>query len=242
MQEEKPSGAKLTLNELNQYFVELKAWLDNARAVQTVQQQSFERELNVQGPLQESVYRHLGYTLYAIPPLWKRLLAEAVDFAILFGFKLYLTFIVFHNLEFAVDDGDEFLSLLEDPQKAMEMSTGLAVLEIVYRAIACLYETYFLYNGQPATPGKILLGLRVVCISDVIEVDQQHRFLYLYPASRPNLKVAFCRAVVKNVLLGVVMFPMCFGMFISRYKRTVYDLLVGTIVVEHRGPVRAPNN
>lgn len=54
MQEEKPSGAKLTLNELNQYFVELKAWLDNARAVQTVQQQSFERELNVQGPLQES--------------------------------------------------------------------------------------------------------------------------------------------------------------------------------------------
>ncbi|GJQ66962.1 hypothetical protein Trydic_g21907 [Trypoxylus dichotomus] len=234
MQEQNPDGAKLTLAELNQYFTNLKAWIDNARTVQTLQQRAFERELHIQTRLHESLYRRIGYRLYAIPPLWKRLLAEIVDFAILFGIKLYLTFIVFHNLDLATDDRDEFLSLLEDPQKAMEMSTGLAVLEIVYRAIACLYETYFLYNGQPATPGKILLGLQVVCISDVVEVDPQHRYLYLYPASRPNLKVAFCRAIVKNFLLGLVMFPMCFGMFISRYKRTIYDLLVGTIVVEHR--------
>lgn len=104
-------------------------------------------------------------------------------------------------------------------------------------------QTYCLCNGEPATPGKFLLGLRVVCISEVMEVDQDHRYLYLHPATRPNLKIAFCRAVVKNILLGVVMFPMCFGMFISRYKRTVYDHLVGTIVVEHRGiPIPPTNN
>lgn len=52
------NGAKLTLNELNRYFDDLRAWVENARGVQQLQQQSFERELSNQGPLQESGKSH----------------------------------------------------------------------------------------------------------------------------------------------------------------------------------------
>ncbi|XP_060706084.1 protein FAM8A1-like isoform X1 [Hemiscyllium ocellatum] len=108
---------------------------------------------------------------YTIPSLMHRFLAEMVDFLILFLLKAIVVLTVMHicgikdlskfALNYIIEEIDEDTSL-EDLQKMMAVA-------LMYRLLVCFYEIVCLWGVGGATPGKFLLGLRVVsCDSSVL--------------------------------------------------------------------------
>ncbi|XP_069764556.1 protein FAM8A1 isoform X2 [Narcine bancroftii] len=108
---------------------------------------------------------------YTIPSLMHRFLAEMVDFLILFLMKAVVVLTVMHicgikdlskfALNYIIEEIDEDTSL-EDLQKMMAVA-------LMYRLLVCFYEIVCLWGVGGATPGKFLLGLRVVsCDSSVL--------------------------------------------------------------------------
>uniref|UniRef100_A0A8C7E029 Family with sequence similarity 8 member A1a n=1 Tax=Oncorhynchus kisutch TaxID=8019 RepID=A0A8C7E029_ONCKI len=87
----------------------------------------------------------------------------------------------------------------------------------------CFFEIFWGLGG--ATPGKILLGLQVVtCDSSVLV--RPNRVLVVPPSNvtlpaSVNFSIAFLFSI--------------FTTFFFQHNRTVYDIVAGTIVVEHRG-------
>lgn len=99
-------------------------------------------------------------------------------------------------------------------------------------------------NGRigGATPGKSLMGLRVVQCRNVTPVEHPNEtgeFVLVSPGTDLGLPLAFGRSLVKNLILAFI-FPICFAIFFFRYNRTGYDLLCSSIVVED--PYRNRNN
>lgn len=83
-----------------------------------------------------------------------------------------------------------------------------------------------------ATPGKALLGLRVVTASAIIPVEGRPReTVLLYPGKPLTFAVAATRSLLKNFLISLL-FPLCFVLFLFKFNRTGYDLVCGVIVVE----------
>lgn len=83
-----------------------------------------------------------------------------------------------------------------------------------------------------ATPGKALLGLRVVTATAVLSVEGRPReTVLLYPGRPLTFLVALVRSLMKNFLISLL-FPLCVVLFVFQYNRTGYDLLCGVIVVE----------
>lgn len=83
-----------------------------------------------------------------------------------------------------------------------------------------------------ATPGKALLGLRVVTASAVISVEGRPKeTVLLYPGRPLSFNIALFRSLMKNFLISLL-FPLCLVLFVFRHNRTGYDLLCGVIVVE----------
>ncbi|XP_051872866.1 protein FAM8A1 isoform X3 [Pristis pectinata] len=114
---------------------------------------------------------HPGGREYTIPSLMHRFLAEMVDFLILFLLKAIVVLTVMHicgikdlskfALNYIIEEIDEDTSL-EDLQKMMAVA-------LMYRLLVCFYEIVCLWGVGGATPGKFLLGLRVVsCDSSVL--------------------------------------------------------------------------
>lgn len=140
------------------------------------------------------------------------------------------------------DDYTEFLSF----------SSDLLTFEIITKIAVCFYETLWtMYGGNNtvggATPGKIIMGLRIVHVDAVVILPPQPQAqifnlnnnnarqpirALLYPAQNPGIRRALIRAVAKNVMI-TLMFPlMCFFVMLFKNNRTSYDVLSSTIVVE----------
>lgn len=89
-----------------------------------------------------------------------------------------------------------------------------------------------------STPGKALLGIRVVLCERVTEIEgQPPEIVKVYPGTDPGFFWAFSRSLIKNIILAI-MFPICFVIFLFKHNRTGYDLLCKTIVVEDVPPRR----
>lgn len=202
---------------------------------------------NIQFPLNDEVNlqpaeviaRHGGYE-YIIPPLWKRFVAELVDFLVLFFLKLAITFTTVDFFE--IIDLEKYYyesiakNLQEDYQLAFEITSEIIIMEIIYRILVCLFEAFCLsgFGGRVgySTPGKALLGLRVVAVTAIVPVENRAReTVLLYPGSNLTFWSALCRAVIKNLLISLL-FPLFFILFSFQHNRTGYDLLCSCIVVE----------
>lgn len=177
---------------------------------------------------------------FVIPPIWKRVLAEAIDFIILFVLKLALTLVV---LEMVDTSEWQFLkedvSNIADVQLGAEITTGILLLEGIHRVVVCLYEVYFLRGNDEihfgcATPGKALLGITVILATKMRPSENRNDrpTVLVYPAKNLGLMVAFGRSFVKNCILAV-MFPFCFAFFLFQHNRAGYDIICNTIVVEY---------
>ncbi|XP_075976628.1 protein FAM8A1 [Anticarsia gemmatalis] len=186
----------------------------------------------------EVIARHGGYE-YVIPQLHKRLFAEFIDFILLFILKLIVTFIavdMFELIDLEKFDFYKFSENYDDYKYAMELTSEILFLEVIYRILVCIFEAFCLSGSVGrtggATPGKALLGLRVVTASAVIPVDGRPReTVLLYPGRPLSFNVALIRSLMKNFLISLL-FPLCVVLFVFRHNRTGYDLLCGVIVVE----------
>lgn len=203
---------------------------------------------------EEIINTHGGYE-YTIAPLWKRFVAEVIDTSILFVIKLMITFALVDILDLNINmDIDLFKMPVEDSyNELLNFTSELLILEIVTKILACVYEAIWT-QGYPqnavggATPGKMLMGIRVMYVEAVILLDPPQRGALvnnnrpvkalLFPAQNLGFTRALLRASIKNIFL-TILFPICFVIFLNRNNnRTIYEMLTKTVVVEDQ--IRPP--
>ncbi|KAL8563039.1 hypothetical protein ACOMHN_064946 [Nucella lapillus] len=123
-----------------------------------------------------------------IPTFWKRVSAELIDFTILFYIKLVVTVVFMRELGFMDDlfDYDIFENLEDiDYDRAFTITSEVIAMEIVNRLLITFFETMCLRRGigmtGGSTPGKRLMGLRVVSCSDLQDLGNNR--VLVTPAS-----------------------------------------------------------
>jgi len=179
---------------------------------------------------------------FSIPPLWKRIVAEIIDFFILFILKLVVTYIAVDW--FSLIDVDRYdISFLTaasgavskadlDFQTAVDFTSDFVLLESIHRLVVCIFEALCLHRGfggrrGGATPGKYFMGLRVVSCLQIAGMAEPGR-VQVTPAKDIGFMGATIRAVLKNAAMAF--FVPVFFTFI--YNRTVYDIMSKSIVIE----------
>ncbi|XP_010865731.1 protein FAM8A1 [Esox lucius] len=172
---------------------------------------------------------------YSIPSPLQRFMAEMVDFFILFFIKATIILSLMHlsgmkdmsakfAMHFIVEEIDEDTSM-EELQKMM-------LVALVYRILVCFYEIVCIWGAGGATPGKFLIGLKVVtCDSSVL--IQPNRVLVV-PATNVAFSASTVRALNKNFSIAFF-FPAFITLLFFQHNRTVYDMVAGTIVVKRHG-------
>lgn len=183
----------------------------------------------------------IGGREFKIPRLWKRFTAEFVDFAILFLLKLFFTFIAMDFFDMIdlqkYNEVDSTVGSALDYKFALQITSEIFILELIHRVVVCFFEALCLHQGTNgiggATPGKSLLGLRVVSCESVQPL-QGSRVL-VWPAGDIGFGWALLRSVIKNFSMAFLV-PACVTMFFFPFHRTVYDILCGCLVVEDVQP------
>ncbi|KPP59078.1 protein FAM8A1-like [Scleropages formosus] len=166
---------------------------------------------------------------FSIPSPLQRFVAEMVDFFILFFIKATIILSIMHlsgmkdiskfAMHFIVEEIDEDTSM-EELQKMM-------LVALIYRIlIICIW------GAGGATPGKFLLGLRVVTCDTAVLV-RPNRVLVV-PASNVKFSASTVRALNKNFSIALF-FPAFITLLFFQHNRTVYDIVAGTIVVKRNG-------
>ncbi|XP_043492764.1 protein FAM8A1 isoform X1 [Polistes fuscatus] len=185
---------------------------------------------------------------FRIPPVWKRLAAEFIDSAMLFLLRISISFVIIDFFDFIGLEDSELLqtNLPIDYKMFIEVTYGTILLEIINRIAVCILEAFWLQRGMNGriggtTPGKSIMGLRVVQCRNVVPADRADDpdMVYVQPGTDLGFPLAFSRAVIKTLILSSV-FPICFGVFFFRFNRTGYDLICNSIVIED--PYRNVNN
>lgn len=180
-------------------------------------------------------------------------MAEVIDVFILFLLKLMITFALMDIFDLNLNlDIDLFKTSIEDNyNELLNFTSELLVLEVITKLIVCLYEAIWTAQGQfqnntlgGATPGKMLLGIRILYVEAVALIDPVPPVVnnnnngslraLLYPAQNLGFQRALLRALTKNIFV-TFLFPICFITFLNRQNnRTIYDVLTKTVVVEEQ--------
>ncbi|KAJ8290739.1 hypothetical protein GJAV_G00016900 [Gymnothorax javanicus] len=168
---------------------------------------------------------------FTIPSPLQRFLAEMLDFFILFFIKATIILSIMHlsgmkdiskfAMHFIVEEIDEDTSM-EELQKMM-------LVALVYRILVCFYEVICIWGAGGATPGKFIVGLRVVSCDTSVLV-RPNRVLVV-PATNVTLSASTVRALNKNFSIAFF-FPAFITLLFFQHNRTVYDIVAGTIVVK----------
>ncbi|XP_049858102.1 protein FAM8A1 [Schistocerca gregaria] len=199
---------------------------------------------NVQSQRREQANLQEGI-VYKIPAVWKRIIAELLDFVILLFVRLAITFVA---VDFDIIDLEKYdFDLLNrnvkmDYKVAVEMTSEILLLEMIHRLVVCLFEAFWIRRGigprmGGATPGKAVLGIRVVLCERVTDVEGRPDIVLVTPGTDPGMFWAVARSLIKNLILAVL-FPVCFVLFLFRHNRTGYDIICRTLVVEDAPPAR----
>jgi len=183
---------------------------------------------------------------FKIAPLWKRFVAESIDFILLFLLKLAITFIAVDWFELL--DLDSLLvrhgkgALLAatasgdlDLLTAMGATYGILLLETIHKFLVCVFETLCTHRGtrrRPggATPGKLLVGIRIYHFDQIVSTAEQG-VVQIVPAGDLGLYRASIRSVVKNIA-STFIFPSWLTIFLSPHYRAVHDVMSKSIVLE----------
>lgn len=107
---------------------------------------------------------------------------------------------------------------------------------------ACFYEAIWISQVSAATPGKMLMGIKVLHCEAVLPLEPQvnnHGGIraLVYPATNLGFRRSLFRSVAKNVLI-TLLFPMYFILFFFRSNQMIYDLLCRSVVVEDNNNAR----
>ncbi|KAM6298913.1 protein FAM8A1 [Aegotheles albertisi] len=171
---------------------------------------------------------------FVIPSLAHRFIAEMVDFFILFFIKATIVLSIMHlsgikdiskfAMHYIIEEIDEDTSM-EDLQK-------MVIVALIYRLLVCFYEIICIWGAGGATPGKFLLGLRVVtCDTSVLIAPSR---VLVIPSSNVSMTTSTIRALIKNFSIASF-FPAFITLLFFQHNRTAYDIVAGTIVVRRNG-------
>ncbi|KAK6960059.1 Protein fam8a1 [Biomphalaria glabrata] len=189
--------------------------------------------------IQTEPQQQLQGVLYKVPTFWKRIVAELIDFTFLFYIKMTVS--LFLMTEFSFDqlsflNTEDLMDFEMDYERAFAITFDVIVLEILNRILITIFETLCLYRpqlrpgGAGATPGKRLLGLKVVSCDQVQSLG--HGQVMVSPAGPLSFKSALLRSVVKNFTIAFFL-PVCLTLFFFKHNRAAYDIMAHTIVVEN---------
>lgn len=184
--------------------------------------------------------------VFVIPPMWKRIVAEVLDFLILFVLKIMITFIAVDAFDLVdLENYDlpvafDLLNLDPDNLKldynfAVQLTQEILLLELVHRMVVCVFEALCTHRGPlgmpgGATPGKMIMGLKVVKCTHILPLGLNR--VQITPASDLGFGWALVRSVLKNFSLAFF-FPVCFSLMFLPYSRTLYCIMSRSIVVEN---------
>jgi len=182
--------------------------------------------------------------IFTVPQVWKRISAEVLDFLILFVLKVMITFIAVDFFELVDLDNYEFpLDLLNmnaenvklDYNLAVQFTQEILILELIHRLVVCVFEALCTHRGPlglpgGATPGKVIMGLKVVKCKQIFPLGMNR--VKVLPATDLGFGWALLRSILKNFSLAFF-FPVCFSLMFLPYSRTLYDVMSRSIVVEN---------
>ncbi|KAF5276695.1 hypothetical protein FQA39_LY06499 [Lamprigera yunnana] len=186
------------MEKLNNWFEEVRrhqelaktSWLNFLNQVPLPQNLNLNLTTNAHAPpprTNNSQRSPVRFYVYKIPPLWKRLMAEVIDFLILFLLKLLFTITVLEAIELIYFDSDNAVTMhsrSDDPQISLQMTYEFIVVEFLHRCFVWCYETYFVVL-QGATPGKRYMGLTVVDAMNVVQLQGQlQNMVLISPATK----------------------------------------------------------
>nr|CAH0102322.1 unnamed protein product [Daphnia galeata] len=178
-----------------------------------------------------SVQPPLEGRVYEVPKLSKRLLAEVIDFGLLFFIKAFVTLTVLDawNMEDSGFFQTEEKELTEeaDYEMAMAITANLLTIELIHRLLVVLYEVCFTLQG--GTPGKRTMGLSIISCTKCIPVGENR--VLVQPATQVTFWRSLGRAFLKNMGTAIL-FPTFLPLMVVQHNRTLYDILCGTVVVE----------
>jgi len=185
--------------------------------------------------------------VFVIPTIWKRIAAELLDFMILFVLKVMITFIAVDAFDLVdrLENYDlplafDLLNLTPENLKldynfAVQLTQEILILELVHRMVVCVFEALCTHRGPlgipgGATPGKLIMGLKIVKCSTILPLGLNR--VQVNPASDLGFGWALVRSVLKNFSLAFF-FPVCLSLMFLPYSRTIYDVMSRSIVVEN---------
>lgn len=124
--------------------------------------------------------------------------------------------------------------LEDDYSQLLSLSSDFLLLEVITKIVSCLYEAFFTVKLS-ATPGKLLMGIRILHAEAVLPLEQinhsQGIRSLVFPASQLSFKRALFRSIAKNLLV-TLLFPVYFMLFFYKSNQLIYDLLGKTVVVD----------
>ncbi|KAI1287092.1 Protein FAM8A1 [Halotydeus destructor] len=260
------NSKSLPYSNTSEYCKELNKWMVQHFQWQCLQQMSFQMAMStVQGnasltstsprPLAATMAPNVANNLnnnesgriYLLPKIWKRVLAELIDFLVLLVLKVLVTYVAIDTFELV--DMDKYgVNIMEedfDPyQLAYELTSEILIIECIHRLLVVGFETFCLAKAQGtnriggATPGKTLLGLKVVSCSHVDDLG--NGTIRVTAANDIGYLWALLRSLIKN-LSSVFFLPASLTIFVSSHNRAAYDIACKCIVVENI-PVANPRN
>lgn len=151
-------------------------------------------------------------------------MAEVLDFMILFVLKVMITFVAVdafdlidlenYDLPLAFD----LLNLNPENMKldynfAVQLTQEILILELVHRMVVCVFEALCIHRGPlgipgGGTPGKLIMGLKVIKASQVTSLTLNR--VQVVPASDLGFGWALLRSLVKNFSMGKFWDPQYF--------------------------------
>ncbi|EFO82861.1 hypothetical protein CRE_00937 [Caenorhabditis remanei] len=171
---------------------------------------------------------------YRAASFMRRFLAEVLDFLFVMMFKLFVLAML---VEVDLVDLSSWGGTLDDEQDVMQvinLAQELLPVEIACKFICCILEAVFMsYRigviGIGQTPGKFMLGIRVISCHDVLAADIPGHIIVQGP-NLISLQQSLKRSFMKNVVVNSL-FPLSTAAFQVHNGRVFYDVVVRTVVV-----------
>ncbi|KAL1123200.1 hypothetical protein AAG570_002287 [Ranatra chinensis] len=154
-----------------------------------------------------------------------------------------MTFIAVDFFDIVDLDKFDFVTFQKDAKLEykvlLQMTHDIIILELVHRVVVCIFEAFWLQGGANgrlggATPGKSLMGLRVISCQSSTPLpgrQQADEVVVVRPGTDLGLTTSLIRAVVKNLVVTFLI-PAGFAFLYFRHNRTGYDIICNTIVVQ----------
>jgi len=190
-------------------------------------------------PSQPAPNNHAGQTpsvqpsyVYKLASIQKRITAESIDFLLLAFIKVFVIFMLY---------GDEYIEhfnfiLIIDEKTSYDDIHWMFLQTLLFRLVVIAYEGYCISNTLPFshgwTLGKHIMDIKVIYATEVNEENLEEQLVRVSPKPLGVLR-SCCRSILKNMSISFL-FPMFLPIIMFNNNRLIYDMSVGSLVVEKR--------